>query len=257
MIFAVDVGNTNIVIGGLDEEKPVFSERIATDSSKTDCEYAVIIKNIFEICNVRLEDIEGAILSCVVPPLTAVIVSAIKKVAKVDCLIVNSKMNMSGLSIAIDNPEGLGSDLIADAAAAVDAYDLPLAVVEIGTATTVSVIDEEKRYLGGIICPGLKLSLETLSSKAAQLPAIGLTAPGKIIAANTADCMRSGILYGHAAMIDGCIDRMEAELGKTLTVVVTGGLAPCTAGLCRHKVVTDECLLLKGLGILYKNNVPQ
>ena len=253
MILAIDMGNTNIVLGGIDEHKTYFVERITTNSSKTDLEYAVNVKDILEIYNIHPGQIEGAILSSVVPPLNSTILQAVEKILGKRPLLVGSGMK-TGLNIIMDNPKTTGSDMIVDAVAALKEYPAPLIIIDMGTATTMSVIDPAGNYIGGVILPGLKISLDTLSSRTAQLPQISLETPGKIIGKNTIDCMRSGIMYGTAAMIDGIIDRMEDELGQKTTVIATGGLSRFVMPLCRHDIIIDNALLLKGLFILYRKN---
>lgn len=253
MILAIDLGNSNIVVGGIDENKIHFLERITTNKGKTDLEYAINIKNILDLNNINTDIIEGAILSSVVPPLNEIISSAVYKVIKKKCIIVNSNMNFD-LILATDNKLTIGSDLIVDSVAAINEYKLPLAVVDLGTATTIFVVNEKKEFIGGIIHPGLKVSLNSLSENTAQLPYISLENPKNIIATNTIESMRSGILYGHAAIIDGIIKRMEKELNKELNVIATGGIAPFVIPLCEKKIKLDENLLLKGLLILYRNN---
>ena len=168
-------------------------------------------------------------------------------------MLVESGMK-TGLNVLMDNPKTVGSDMIVDAVAAMDEYPLPLAIIDMGTATTISVVDNKGNYIGGIIHPGLRISLDTLSSKTAQLPQVNLDIPKKVIAKNTIDSMRSGILFGHAGMMDGIIYRMEEELGEKLNVVATGGLAPFVAPLCKHDIIVDDSLLLKGLLKLYIKN---
>lgn len=253
MILAIDMGNTNIVIGGIDSTQTYFVERITTDHVKTGLEYAVNIKNILEIHDIDKSRIEGAIMSSVVPPLNAPISSAINKLFGFRPRLVGSGMK-TGLNIIMDNPKTVGSDMIVDAVAVVKEYPLPAIVIDMGTATTMSVVDQKGNYIGGVIFPGLRVSLDSLSSKAAQLPSISLEIPKKVIGKNTIDCMRSGIMYGSAGMIDGIIDRMEAELGKTPSVIATGGLSRFVVPLCRHKIIYDEALLMKGLWILYEKN---
>ncbi len=253
MILAIDMGNTNIVIGGIDEERTYFEERITTNTDKTDLEYAVNIKNILEIYDVDVSSIEGAILSSVVPPLNAPILSAIRKVCGLEPLLVTSEME-TGISLSVDEPKTVGSDLIVDAVAASSCYPLPIIIIDMGTATTMTVVDENGDYIGGVILPGLKVSLDSLSGKAAQLPYISLEQPKEVIGKNTIDCMRSGIMYGNASMIDGIIDKFEKELGSSATIVATGGLAPCIMPLCSHDILLDDDLLLKGLLILYNKN---
>lgn len=253
MILTVDMGNTNIVVGGIDEQKIYFAERITTNLSKTDLEYAVNIKDILEIYHIPLDQVEGSILSSVVPPLNSTLLKAVEKIIGKKPLLVGSGMK-TGLNIIMDNPKTVGSDMIVDAVAAIREFPLPIIIIDMGTATTMSVVDSAGNYIGGVILPGLKVSLDSLSGKTAQLPFISLETPGKVIGKNTIDCMRSGIIYGNAEQIDGIIDRMEAELGRKASVVATGGLAKLITPICRHKIVYDDVLLLKGLLILYRRN---
>ncbi len=253
MILAIDMGNTNIVLGGIDEHKTYFVERITTNQAKTDLEYAVNLKDILEIYDIHSSQIEGAILSSVVPPLNITILKAVEKILGKKPLLVGSGMK-TGLNIMMDNPKTVGSDMIVDAVAAIHEFPKPIIIVDMGTATTMSVVDKSGSYCGGVILPGLKVSLDSLSGKTAQLPYISLETPGKVIGKNTIDCMRSGIIYGNVAQIDGIIDRMEEELGEKASVVATGGLAKLIAPLCRHQIVYDDALLLKGLLLLYRKN---
>lgn len=253
MILAIDMGNTNIVIGGIDTTRTYFVERITTNHIKTGLEYAINIKNILEIHKVDKSQVEGAIMSSVVPPLNATLSSAVKKIFGFHPKLVGSGMK-TGLNILMDNPKTVGSDMIVDAVAAIREHSCPIIIIDMGTATTLSVVDKNGSYIGGVILPGLRLSLDTLSSKTAQLPSISLDIPAKVIGKNTIDCMRSGIMYGNASMIDGIIDRMEEELGQPATLVATGGLSRFVVPLCRHKIIYDDALLLKGLLILYEKN---
>ncbi len=253
MILTIDMGNTNIVIGGIDHERTYFVERVTTNQGKTDLEYAVNIKSILEIHDIAASAIEGAILSSVVPPLNSTILSAVEKICGFRPMLVGSGMK-TGINIIMDNPKTVGSDMIVDAVAALSEYPCPIIVIDMGTATTMSVVDRSGSYIGGVILPGLRVSLDSLSGKTAQLPFISLGMPGKVIGKNTIDCMRSGIMYGSAAMLDGIIDRMEEELDQKTTVVATGGLAKYLTPLCRHKIIYEDDLLLKGLLILYDKN---
>ncbi len=253
MILAIDMGNTNIVIGGIDAAQTYFVERITTNHVKTGMEYAINIKNILEIHNIDKSQVEGTILSSVVPPLNATISSAVKKIFGFRPKLVGSGMK-TGLNIIMDNPKTVGSDMIVDAVAASKEYPLPAIIIDMGTATTMSVLDQKGNYTGGVILPGLRVSLDSLSSKTAQLPSISLDIPQKVIGKNTIDCMRSGIMYGNAGMIDGIIERMEEELGEKATVIATGGLSRFVVPLCRHTIIYDEALLMKGLWILYEKN---
>ena len=196
MILAIDMGNTNTVIGGIDEERTYFIERVTTDQGRTDTDYAVSFKNILEMNQIDVSSIEGAILSSVVPPLNATIMSAVKKVTGISPLLVGSGMK-TGMNIIMDNPKTVGSDQIVDAVAASHEHPLPLVVIDMGTATTLCTVDKKGNYIGGVILPGLKVSLNSLSSKTAQLPYISLEVPSHVIGKNTIDCMRSGIIYGN------------------------------------------------------------
>lgn len=253
MILAIDMGNTNIVIGAIDHKKTYFVERVTTNHGKTDLEYAVNIKSVLDIHGIPLSQITGGIISSVVPPLNMTLKSAIKKIFGFEPMLVGSGMK-TGINILMDNPKTVGADMIVDAVAAIKDYPCPIIVIDMGTATTMSVVDSSGNYIGGVILPGLKVSLDSLSSKTAQLPYISLDMPGSVIGKNTIDCMRSGIMYGNAAMIDGIIDRMEAELGMKASVVATGGLARFITPLCRHHISYEDDLLLKGLLILYDKN---
>lgn len=253
MILAIDMGNTNIVIGCIDDKQTHFVERVTTSHDKTGTEYAINIKNILEIHHIEPAQIEGAILSSVVPPLNAVISSAVKKILGYHPMLVGAGIK-TGMNILMDNPKTVGSDMIVDAVAAIHDYPCPIIVIDMGTATTLSVVDHSGNYIGGVILPGLRVSLDSLSSKTAQLPSISLDIPKSVIGKNTIDCMRSGIMYGNAGMIDGILDRMEEELGTTPSIVATGGLSRFVVPLCRHKIVYDDALLLKGLLILYEKN---
>lgn len=256
MILAIDMGNTNTVIGGIDEEKTHFIERVTTEQGRTDTEYAVSIKNILEMHQIDISSIEGSILSSVVPPLNSTILSAVEKVTGFPALLVGSGMK-TGINILMDNPKSVGSDQIVDAVAASREHPLPLVVIDMGTATTLCAVDKKGNYIGGVILPGLNVSLNSLSSRTAQLPYISLEVPGHVIGKNTIDCMRSGIVYGSADMMDGILDRMALELGEEPTIIATGGLSRFITPLCRHKIIVDDSLLLKGLLILYRKNTQE
>lgn len=253
MILAVDVGNTNIVIGCCKENKIEFVERLSTDPNATVLEYAISFKNVLELYGIGQENIEGAIISSVVPSVTLTIKSAIKKIVNVDSMVIGPGLK-TGVNITLDNPAQLGSDLVVDAAAGIAEYPLPLIIFDMGTATTVSVIDENKNYLGGMIIPGVNVSLNAMISQTSQLPRISLEPPKRIIGKNTIECMKSGILYSTAASLDGIIDRVESELGKKATVIATGGLAGSIIPHCTKKIILDDELLLKGLIVIYNKN---
>ena len=253
MILTIDMGNSNIVIGCIDDEKIYFVERLSTDSSKTALEYAIGFKTVLELYAIESARIEGAIISSVVPPLTNVIKEAIEKIIGKSPLVVGPGIK-TGLNLLMDNPKQVGSDLIVDAVAGINEYGAPLIVIDMGTATTLSVIDKNKNYIGGAILTGLKLSMEALSSRASQLFNVSLDAPKNVIGKNTVDCMKSGIVLGNAACIDGMIDRIEEELGYPAKVISTGGLSHVVVPLCKHDIIIDDTLLLKGLKIIYDKN---
>ena len=253
MILALDIGNTNIVIGCIDEQQTYFVERLRTDPLKTELEYALDLKNVLELYGVTHDDLEGGIISSVVPPLSTTVKLALEKVLDRQVLCVGPGIR-TGLNIKMDNPASVGADLIAAAVAAVRDYPTPLIIIDMGTATTMTVVDHFGSYIGGVIIPGLQVSLDSLVSRTAQLTRIGLDTPRQVIGKNTIDCMKSGAIYGNAAMIDGMIDRMEEELGQPATVVATGGLARFVIPHCRRSITLDDGLLLRGLWIIYQKN---
>ena len=253
MILAIDVGNTNIVIGCIDKEKCHFIERLSTVRIKTELEYAIDIKSVLDIYHVCPEEIEGGIISSVVPQITTTIKVAAEKILKKEILVIGSGIK-TGLDIRIDDPGQLGADLVAASVAGIAEYPVPMMIFDMGTANTVCVIDREKRYLGGMIYPGLGVSLDSLTAHASQLGGISLEAPERVIGRNTIDCMKSGVIYSAAAAMDGIIDRIQEEMGETLTVIATGGLAKCIVPHCRREVILDDDLLLKGLLVLYDKN---
>ncbi len=253
MILTIDIGNTNIVIGCCRGEEILFGERLTTNKNGTALEYAVIFKNVLEMYSVNPREITGAVISSVVPSVTDVVREAVLKITGVESLTVGPGIK-TGLSILTDDPAQLGSDLVVDAVAGISEYPLPLVIFDLGTATTVSVIDEKKNYLGGMILPGMRTALDSLVGKTSQLPNIRLNSPKKVIGTNTVDCMQSGMLYGTAASIDGIIEKIENELGRGVTAVATGGLAGTVIPLCAREIIVDDDLLLKGLMILYNKN---
>lgn len=253
MILAIDVGNSNIVVGCCENNKILFVERLTTQHTATELEFAISFKNIFEIYDVELSDIDGAIISSVVPSITNIINESVKKLIGKAAMVIGPGLK-TGLSIKIDNPAQLGSDLVVDAVAGINEYPLPLMIFDMGTATTISVVDKDKNYIGGIIMPGMKVSLDSLVGKTSQLPKISLEKPKNIIGKNTVECMKSGIIYSTVSIIEGMIDKIEEELGEKATVVATGGLAKTVVPLCKRNIILDDELLLKGLMLIYNKN---
>ncbi len=253
MLLAIDVGNTNIVLGGIRNGKQVFSARLKSDRSKTADEYAADLQSILALYGVKPKEIEGGIISSVVPYLQSVLPEAVRILAKIDLMIVGPGIK-TGLNIRTDNPASVGSDLIVAAVAARAKYKTPIAIVDMGTATTLSLVMNDNEYMGGMIIPGLWTSMNALSANAAQLPYIDLTGPAKLIGTNTVDCMRSGAINGTAAMLDGLLDRLEDELGEAVTPILTGGLSGLIAPACRHSFHLEPDILIDGLMILYEKN---
>lgn len=254
MVLAIDIGNTNIVVGCFENDKILFIERVSTNHSATDLEYAVTIRMALHIHGYESSMLEGAIISSVVPGVTGTVKKAIEKYAGVKALVVSPGVK-TGLSILVDNPAQLGSDLVVDAVAGINNYPTPLVIVDMGTATTLSVIDKNKNYIGGMIMTGVAISADALTSRTSQLPKIAFEAPKKLIGKNTVDCMRNGIMYSNAAAIDGLCERVEEELGEKCTVVATGGIAHLIVPLCKREIILDDELLLKGLMIIYNKNL--
>ena len=254
MILAIDIGNSNIVLGCIRDSEILFEARMATDRIKTKDQYCAELKAMLELFRVSPAEIDGCIVSSVVPQIQQSLVEAAERLTGKACLTVGPGLK-TGLRIKIDNPAQAGSDLIVGAVAAIDAYGTGLCVIDMGTATTICAIDREGAFLGGTIAPGVMLSLNALTSGTAQLPGISLEKPKKVIGTNTVDSMRSGILFGAAAMLDGMIDRMEKELGYPARVIATGGLAHLIVPLCNREMTVDDHLLLKGLLRIYRRNV--
>ena len=253
MILAIDIGNTNIVVGCIDEEKIYFTERLSTVRTKTELEYAVDLKTVLDIYHIKRTDIEGCIISSVVPQITGIAKLAAEKILKKEVMVLGPGVK-TGLNIVMDNPGQLGADLVADAVAGLASYPVPLVVIDMGTATTISVVNSKKQYIGGMIMPGVGISLDALTARASQLSGISIDAPRHIIGKNTIECMKSWVLYINAAALDGIIDRIEEELGEKTTVIATGGLAKKIVPHCRKEIILDEELLLKGLMLIYRKN---
>lgn len=253
MVFAVDIGNTNIVVGCFEGDRYLFTERLSTAHLSTGLEYTVLIRTVLQMHGLQGKDFEGCILSSVVPPVTPTVQEALMRMIGKKPLIVGAGIK-TGLKIQLDNPAALGSDRVADAVAASSLYPCPVITVDLGTATTLSVVDSDHTFVGGMIIPGVRVSLESLSRRASQLPDIALSPPKTVIAKNTVDCMKNGIIYSTAAAIDGVTERMEAELGEPCTVVATGGNAAHIIPFCKRKIIHDDQLLLKGLMLIYRKN---
>ena len=244
MLLLIDIGNTNIVVGCYENEKITQEARLATDALKTSDQYCMDLKNLLSLYEIERASVTGVIISSVVPPVLNSVRTAVMKLTGKKPLVVGPGIK-TGLNILLDNPASVGSDLVVGAVAALHEYKPPLIMIDMGTATTIAVVDKNGAYIGGSICTGVKVATEALAGRAAQLPGISR---------NTIDAMRSGIMLGNACMIDGMIERIEEELGQKATVVATGGIARFILPMCRRKIIYDRNLLLKGLVILYENN---
>lgn len=254
MILAIDIGNTNVVLGCVEGETIQFEARIATDPIKTSDQYCVDIKTMLDLNEVRIQDLEGTIISSVVPQVLNSIKTAIMKLAHKTPLVVGPGIK-TGLNIQIENPEQTGADLVVAAVSALKEHKPPMIIIDMGTATTLSVLDKNGAFVGGCLCPGVKISMEALTSRTALLPGIQLDQPKRAIGRNSIDCMRSGIMLGAACMLDGMIERMEQELGYPVKVLATGGIARFVIPMCRREILYDGDLLIKGLAELYRKNL--
>lgn len=256
MILTLDAGNTNIVIGGYRDDELLFTGRLATEFSRTEDEYAVIIRGIIGLNGFEAAEFEGAIVSSVVPPINSVLKNALLRITGKRVLMVSPGIK-TGLNIRLENPAVLGADMVCTAVAALKKYHTPCVIFDLGTATTISAIDSSGAFLGGSISPGPIVSLKALSSSTAQLPGIDTAAyNGTVIGANTPDAMRSGVILGTASMLDGMLERYRELLGSNAKAVATGGLAPVILKHCRSDIFLDRNLLTDGLRILYEMNAP-
>ena len=253
MILTIDIGNSNIVLGGVEGSEICFEARLRTDATKTSDEYCIDLKMILEVYGVSAENIEGSIIASVVPQVLNSMQTAVKKLTGKAALVVGPGLK-TGLNIQIENPAHTGADLVVGCVAALREHKAPMIIVDMGTATTMIVLDKKSAMIGGCIMPGVKISMDALTDRTALLPGLQLDQPKKAIGRNTIDCMRSGIMMGAACTIDGMIERMEAELGYETTVIATGGIAKFVIPMCKKKIIYDKDLLVKGLATLYREN---
>ena len=253
MVLTIDIGNSNIVLGGFEGEKLCFVVTISTETTRTADEYASKILSILKVHNAEYKAIGGAIISSVVPPLNSVIKEAIRILWGIDSFTVGPGIK-TGLNINCDDPSSVGADLICACVAAANIYKSPSLIVDMGTATKMTVVNEKGAFIGVAIMPGVMMGLNALSENTAQLPKVELDAPKAVIGKNTTDSMKSGIIYGNASMIDGMIDRINSELDTELSVYGTGGYSHLIIPHCKHKIIVDEHLVLKGLNIIYNKN---
>jgi type III pantothenate kinase len=253
MLLAVDLGNTNVVLGLYEGEKLVQTFRVATVRSRTEDEYAVLLQQLFSLRQLSFHSVSAAIIASVVPQLTDVMISAIRQAVGREPLIVGPGLK-TGMSVLYDNPHDVGADRIVDAVAAYARYQSGVIVVDFGTATTFNCISPKGEYLGGVIVPGVKVSLEGLLQSAAKLRPVELTAPPRVMGRNTTHALQSGVIHGYAAMVDGLVDRLVEELGFPCRIIATGGLSSLIGKHSKRIEELDLNLTLEGLRILYERN---
>ncbi len=258
MILAVDIGNTTVALGGIRDGRVCFVARMDTVRTRTVAEYLREMDKIFARRRnpERRVRFEGSVLTSVVPQLTGVLAECARHYTGRAPVIVGPEIR-TGLTMGVPEPAAVGKDRIVDAAYAAANYPLPAITVDLGTATTFSVVDEKRVFRGGAICPGLSTGLHALGERCAQLPQIHLGRPHGAIGTTTSECMLSGAVLGAAVLLDGMAERIEEELGCPATLVVTGGLAKYVTPLCRHPLTYDPELMLKGLALLYDMNRPR
>ena len=261
MILAIDIGNTTVTLGGVRTAPQQaysleFTARIDINHTWSASQYESAIEQLFEDKNLSPSDFRGVIISSVVPSVLTLLQECVRNLFGTEPLLVTSESDL-GMTFSIPEPEKVGRDRLVDAAWAAAHYPLPVITVDLGTATTFNVVDENRVFRGGVICPGLSTGLRALGERCAQLPQVRLSSPKAAIGVNTESCMLSGSVLGTAVLLDGITQRIEEELGRPATLVVTGGLAKYVTPLCRHPLTYDPELLLKGLALLYQMNAPQ
>lgn len=256
MIFVLDVGNTNTVLGVYDEDILKYHWRIETSRNKTEDEYGMVIKSLLHHEGLSFDQFDGIIISSVVPPIMFALERMCKKYFGIKPLIVGPGIK-TGLNIKYENPREVGADRIVNAVAGIQDYGAPLIIVDFGTATTYCYINEEKQYMGGAIAPGIGISTEALYTKASKLPRIEISRPDDIIGKNTVSAMQSGILYGYVGQVEGIVNRMKAQSNLEPTVIATGGLATLIANESTVIDIVEPFLTLKGLQLIYKRNREQ
>lgn len=258
MILAIDIGNTTVCFGGIERNgkgdySVRFSAKLATDPRLDAGAYLERIASLLSENGICPDSFSGAVISSVVPALSGIMRGCARTLTGKEPVIITHQSDL-GISIPLPEPEKLGRDRLVDAAWAAARYPLPAVTVDMGTATTFSVVDENREFSGGLICPGVATGLNALTEKAVQLAPVALETPDFLIGRDTAQCLRAGAVAGSAAMVDGLVSRIEEQLGKPATLLITGGMARVVEPLCRHPHIYDPDMLLKGLALLYERN---
>ena len=256
MVVCVDVGNTNIVFGAYKEDVLLFTSRIQTELGKTADQYAIAFSAILQLYHCADVPCEGAIISSVVPPLQTTLKTALSRLLGCRVLVVGPGVK-TGLNIKIDNPASTGADLVCAAVATLKKYPQPSIIFDLGTATKILALDKFGSFLGGSIMPGIGISLNALSTRTAQLPHIDLDTAQHVIGSNTVDCMKSGIVFGTASMMDGMVRKYRSILGADAHVVATGGYASAILPFCETQITYDPDLVMDGLYTIYRKNAGQ
>jgi type III pantothenate kinase len=253
MLLAIDIGNTNVVLGVFDAKRLVANWRVGTKTQITPDEYAMILKDLFNFEGLEFKQIDGVIISTVVPPLLPVMTEMSKKYFHIEPMVVTHEIK-TGIKIRYDNPKEIGADRIVNAAAAFTLYGGPIIIVDFGTATTFCAVTRNGDYLGGAITPGVKISAEALFQRASKLPRVELTKPRSMIGTDTISAMQAGIIYGYAGLVDGIVERMKKELSPDAKVVATGGLAELVSPETSCIQEIKPHLTLEGLRLIYDLN---
>jgi type III pantothenate kinase len=255
MLLAIDSGNTNIVFAVYDDDGTLRGEwRSSTDSNRTADEIGVWLDQLMALNDLRREDITASIIATVVPATLFSLKTLCRKYFESDPLVVGEEDVELGLKVLLDRPEDVGADRLVNAISAYQTYGGPLIIVDFGTATTFDIIDAKGNYAGGIIAPGINLSLEALHRAAAKLPRVGIGQPKAVIGKDTVSAMQSGIFWGYTSLIEGLVKRIQDEFGAKMEVIATGGLAPLFADTMDCIKCSDAELTLRGLLAIYQRN---